>query len=180
MPPMKTKQANVLRGLACGLAAAVIGFAIPVGICSVFVVVDYLGGKSLPNELREELFSVSSTSHFSVAYRTRWLAPGCAFVFGLAGFLNYTPGRRLGMVAAMVFVGAAAMAGLLLTGLVWGFPNTQPLKSEPRPESIDWRFALVAASLAGAYAIIHTLVRVAKRDDEIDGGITFIAPIRQE
>jgi len=149
--PAKTfsQQTSVARGILCAVPAATVGFAIPYLISTPTFVTRWL--QDDPPAFRLD-------DLFSQAVRLASAAFFCALVFGLAAVVNYTPPKRLGLVRAIMFVGFAALFGVLGTTVLTVMFDLGPQTYTSDPWA-GLRFAMTT-SVPLCFAIGLTVWRV--------------------
>ncbi len=100
--PFIEPQPSWTRGIYCGMLAAVIAFSLPwiFGLSWLFVLWQFL--EPTPVELGDWVAQTPAMCFVA--------GLGIAFLFGLAGVLNYAPANRIGIVRALMYVGIVTLA----------------------------------------------------------------------
>jgi hypothetical protein len=98
--------------------------------------------------------------------RDLWLGVGpgigLSFVFGLAAILNYAPAKRLGLVRCIMGVGLVSLGGVALSELAASIVDIAPQTYTSDPWA--WLRTLIVVSVPVAYTVIHTAVRITRRE----------------
>jgi hypothetical protein len=149
-----TIRGSLLRGIACALPIALIGFAVPFVAYSILTLVRHYILAYPRIDMRDDFRGMPVT----------FLGPGigCSLVFGLAAILNYSPPLRIGFVRATMFVGLAALSGIVLAAVA-----TIVFQIGPQSYTSDpwlWLRILIGVSPPVAYTAIHTVKRFARPD----------------
>src|SRR5688572_23299711 len=81
--PAPRSQASLVRGIACALPAAVVGFALPFVLLSILTLVRRFAVGYPHIDMEADFQAMPST--------LLWPGIGCSIIFALAAILNYSP-----------------------------------------------------------------------------------------
>lgn len=142
-------QPSIIRGIGYAARFSIIGFLIPYLLGLAWAFGNYYLGTKLEFDLTLDL------QRIPIYYLGAAIA--CAIVFGFAAILNFTPSARLGIVRSLLYVGAATIVCLIISGLA-----TLVFGLEQRTYGLNpwlWLQVLFAVIPLSSYVILHTCVR---------------------
>ncbi|PHS19039.1 MAG: hypothetical protein COA78_01360 [Blastopirellula sp.] len=143
-------QPSIVRGFLYAIPIAGVGFVIPFAL---FITIEKIRHYMAYSRLELDL---GIDSRY-LDWKFLWPGIGCSFVFGLAAFLNYAPANCIGLIRAIIFVGAAILLGAATSGLVELVFDLSPNVYRPEPWQIS--HLIIAFCVPLIYTITHTAIR---------------------
>jgi hypothetical protein len=136
---MTRRKTSVVRGLTAAIPLAVVGYALPILAFRGFDAIRY-GEHAFQNGFFADI--INSHRRLTI-HNLKMIGPnlGCMLLFGLSGFVNFTPKRFPGLLHTAIRIGVASVAGVLVMGIataVFGLA-TQSYTSDPHAPT---RFAI--------------------------------------
>ncbi len=146
-PPRKVSW---MRGSAWAGPCGAAGFAVPYAVATSLTLARYFFSSYSWHDVVADFHEIPQ----------KYLAAGigCAFVFALAAFLNFTPEKRIGYVRALMLVGLVTLAGLFAVSFVLYFLPRQVYQS--RGEEVNaasWIPTILILGIPSLYVVAHVL-----------------------
>ena len=165
MNDITRRKTSVVRGLTAAIPLAVVGYALPILAFRGFDAIRY--GE---HAFQDGFFADIINSHRRLTiHDLKMIGPnlGCMLLFGLSGFVNFTPKRFPGLLHTAIRIGGASVAGVFVMGIATALFGlaTQSYTFDPHAPT---RFAIlvVVPLVYAAWLLNREIHSSAQNNDE--------------